>query len=53
MELPKDPMILFSFINTKVYKKRDFLRPVYKKVKTVTIFMEKMRSCGFPASIKK
>ena len=29
-------------------KKGDFLRPVYKKVKTVTIFMGKMRSCDTP-----
>ena len=29
---------------TKVHKKRDFLCPVYKKVKTVTIFVGEKRS---------
>ena len=34
-------------METKVYKRCDFLHPVYKKVKTVTIFMGKMRSVFF------
>ena len=32
----------------KVHKKSDFLRPVYKKVKTVTIFVHvKTADCSF------
>ena len=38
---------------TKVHKKSDFLRPVYKKVKTVTIFVGKKRSAGFPSLIER
>ena len=38
-------------LNTKVYKKTDFLRPVDKKVKTATIFVVKTRSQGFPILI--
>ena len=37
----------------KVHKKSDFLRPVYKKVKTVTIFVGKKRSAGFPSLIER
>ena len=33
-----------NIIETKVYKKTDFLRPVNKKVKTATIFVVKTRS---------
>ena len=39
--------------NAKVHKKSDFLRPVYKKVKTVTIFVGKKRSAGFPSLIER
>ena len=42
----RDPIIFLNnlLINTKVYKKTDFLRPVNKKVKTATIFVVKTRS---------
>ena len=40
-------MRLPSFIVAKVYKRCDFLHPVYKKVKTVTIFMGKNEACIF------
>lgn len=50
-------LILFNryeiFFMAKVHKKSDFLRPVYKKVKTVTIFVGKKRSAGFPSLIER
>ena len=42
-----------TYESAKVHKKSDFLRPVYKKVKTVTIFVGKKRSAGFPSLIER
>lgn len=46
-------VVLIMIDYTKVHKKSDFLRPVYKKVKTVTIFVGKKRSAGFPSLIER